>query len=55
MSKRRYRVLLPVEIDGQIHHFGEFIELDVETATEYSHALVAVDESGEEVTGGGDQ
>ena len=38
----RYRVLLPVEIGGRIYDFGAVIELDLETAKEYSHALLAL-------------
>ncbi|HWQ55684.1 MAG TPA: hypothetical protein VN442_18500 [Bryobacteraceae bacterium] len=47
----RYRVILPVEIDGQGHGFGEVVELDLSTALEYSTALIAMEE-GEEGHGG---
>jgi hypothetical protein len=49
---KRYRVLLPVEIDGHIYQAGEITaELSLETAKLYSHALVAC----EEVDGGGNK
>lgn len=42
--RKKYRVLLAVDIDGRIYGFGETVELDDETATEYGHALVALEE-----------
>jgi hypothetical protein len=48
--KRKYRVLLAVDIDGRIYGVGETVELDDQTATDYNHALVAVEE--EEKSGG---
>ena len=42
--KKTYRVVLPVDIDGRIYEYGSTIELDIETATLYSHALMAVEE-----------
>jgi hypothetical protein len=42
----RYKVLLPIEIGETTHVYGSEIELDVETAKEYSHALVEVTEDG---------
>jgi len=44
--KRKYGVVLPVDIDGRIYEFGSELELDDETAGEYSHALIAVEEEG---------
>jgi hypothetical protein len=41
---KRYRVLLPVDIDGVIYGFGAIVELSAETAKDYSHALVALAE-----------
>ena len=45
---RRFRVLLPIEIDGRMYEFGSVVELDLETAGGYSHALIACEEGGEE-------
>jgi 5-enolpyruvylshikimate-3-phosphate synthase len=42
--KRKYKVLLPIDVDGQIFEFGQIVELDMETASQYSHALIAVEE-----------
>ncbi len=42
--KRRYRVVLPVEIAGRIYQFGEIAELDLETAIGLSHALIEIEE-----------
>jgi hypothetical protein len=44
---KRFRVLLPIEIDGRIYEFGSVVELDLETALAYSHALIACEEEGE--------
>jgi hypothetical protein len=38
---RKYRVTLPVEIDGKMYQFGDVVELDLETATQFAHALIA--------------
>jgi hypothetical protein len=46
-TKRWYRVILPVEIDGRAFAYGETAELETETAVEFAHALIAVEE-GEE-------
>jgi hypothetical protein len=40
---KRYRVLLPVEIGGTIYNFGDVVDLDLETAVQYAHALIAVE------------
>jgi len=41
---KRYRVTLPVEIDGVVYNFGEVVELGLEDAALYAHALIAVEE-----------
>lgn len=40
--KQRYLVILPVEIDGRIYNFHEFVNLEPERAKGYAHALVEV-------------
>jgi hypothetical protein len=42
--KRKFFVALNVEIDGQVCEHGSTIELDVETAKLYNHALRLVEE-----------
>jgi hypothetical protein len=42
---KKYRVTLPVEIDGKVYSFGEIVELGLEEAALYAHALIAVEES----------
>lgn len=49
---KRFRVLLPIEIDGRIYEFGSVVELSLETAKDYSHALIACEEVEED---GGDK
>jgi hypothetical protein len=45
-DKRKYRVTLPVDFgDGVIHQHGETVELEMETAKAYAHALIAVAEN----------
>lgn len=44
---KTFRVVLPIDIDGKLFQFGQTVELDVETAKAYSHALVRVDEEEE--------
>jgi hypothetical protein len=46
--KKKFRVLLPIEIDGRIYEFGSTVELDLETALLYSHALMACEEEVED-------
>ncbi len=41
---RRYRVTLPVEIGGRVYQFGEVAELELETAAQHAHALIAEEE-----------
>jgi hypothetical protein len=38
-----YRVVLPVEIDGVVYNFGQVVELDLERAALYAHALITVE------------
>lgn len=45
--KTKFRVLLAIEIDGRIYEFGSVVELDLETALLYSHALMACEAEGE--------
>ena len=44
---KKYKVILPVDIAGTTHWFGEVIELDLETALLYRHALIVVNETTE--------
>lgn len=46
--KKRYRVILPVDIDGTIYRYGEIAVLDLETARLYSHALIVCEEKGDQ-------
>ena len=41
---KRYRVLLPIEVGGRMYNFGDEVELELEEAVQYSHALIAVEE-----------
>jgi len=41
---KKYRVVLPIDIGGRTYQFGEIAELDMETAVEYSHALIEIEE-----------
>ena len=43
--KQKFLVVLAVDIDGQIYEHGSTVELDPETAKEYSHALRVKEES----------
>lgn len=42
--KKKYLVLLPINVAGETYEHGQTIELDEETATLYRHALIAVPE-----------
>lgn len=42
--KEKFNVILPIEVDGIVYQHGSTVELDLETATMYSHALRAVEE-----------
>jgi hypothetical protein len=44
MKKERYRVTLPIEVDGKFYNYDEVVELDVDAAALYAHALIAVEE-----------
>lgn len=44
VARKWYRVTLPIEVDGDIHQFGAMVSLDLETAVQYSHALICVDD-----------
>ncbi len=46
--KRKFRVILPFELDGELMEHGSIVHLDSDTAAVFSHALIAVDE--EEIT-----
>jgi transcriptional regulator with XRE-family HTH domain len=44
-KRARYRVIMPVTFgDGVMHGHGEIVELDLETALEYAHALHTAEE-----------
>ena len=43
-EKKKYRVTLPIDLgDGAVHHPGEILELDLDTAKAYGHALIGAD------------
>ncbi len=44
---KKYKVILPVEIAGTVHWHGDIVELDLETALLYQHALIVLHESEE--------
>jgi len=41
--KQKYRVVLPVEVDGKVYEFGSVVELTLDIAKGLSHALIAVE------------
>lgn len=41
---KKYRVTLPVEIDGVVYNYGDVVELDLEVAALYAHALIVVED-----------
>ncbi len=48
--KKKFRVILPIDVDGIVYQHGAIVGLDVETAKLYSHALIALEEKeGEEI------
>ena len=49
--RKKFCVVLPLEIDGQRYWFGQVVELDVEKTAGYEHALIEVEE--EEYAGNG--
>ena len=50
---KKFRVLLPIDVDGRIYEFDSVVELDLEQAKEYSHALIAIEACEGEATDGG--
>ncbi|HWE50468.1 MAG TPA: hypothetical protein VG273_11785 [Bryobacteraceae bacterium] len=42
--KSKYRVTLPIDVNGIVYQHGAIVELDLETAKLYSHALIALEE-----------
>jgi len=40
---RTYRVTLPIQINGRIFNFGETVELELDQALAYAHALIALE------------
>ncbi len=42
--KRKFRVVLPVELGGVVYEFGRVVELELEETAGYEHALIAVEE-----------
>jgi hypothetical protein len=42
---KKYKVILPIEVNGIIYPFGSIVELDEKTAIDYSHALTEVADS----------
>jgi hypothetical protein len=43
--KKKYTVVLPIDVDGRIYQHGSTVELDEATAKLYSHALIAQEET----------
>lgn len=43
-TQRKYRVTLPIDVGGRRYEFGEVAELEIETAVQYAHALIAEEE-----------
>jgi hypothetical protein len=41
--KKKFRVVMPIEVGGVIYQHGSTVELDSETAALYSHALIALE------------
>jgi hypothetical protein len=41
---RKYRVVLAIEVDGVAHKYGDVVELELEVAALYAHALIAIEE-----------
>ena len=48
---KKFKVLLPIEVNGRIYQHGEPIELEENTAKLYSHALIAQAEGEKHVDG----
>ncbi|HEX4311883.1 MAG TPA: hypothetical protein VHZ25_17770 [Acidobacteriaceae bacterium] len=47
----KYKVILPIDVDGEIYQHGAIVELKPETAMLYRHALQAVVEKEETADG----
>ena len=46
---RTYRVILPVSLNGRIFSYGQTVDLELDQALLYSHALIAIEtEQGEQ-------
>lgn len=43
-SARKYKVILPFEVDGREFKYGEIAEFDIDTAAVYATSLIAVEE-----------
>jgi hypothetical protein len=43
--KKKYKVLLPIDIGGRVYQFGETAELDIDAAVGYAHALLSLDDA----------
>lgn len=41
---KKYWVTLPIEVDGMIYNYGDTVEMNLEDAAVYAHALIAVEE-----------
>ena len=48
---RTYRLTLPIQINGRIYNFGQTVDLELDQALLYAHALIATDEQGEQDNG----
>lgn len=47
-TTKKYKVILPIDVDGRVYPHGQTVELDDETATAYSHALLPANEEEEQ-------
>ena len=45
---RTYRVTLPIQLNGRIYNFGQTVDLELDQALLYAHALIALDTQGEQ-------
>jgi hypothetical protein len=44
-TTKRYRVTLPIDVDGRTYQYGDIAELEMETAIDYAHALIALNDN----------
>ena len=44
MANNRYKVILPIEVDGKRYEYGDVAELERQTALDYAFALQQVEE-----------